>query len=337
MAGARETRTRRYALRLPLVGDDAVSLYQTLYFMSLVGGLAGLLSWALVSLVSPLVVTSAVPAISDVLASTLLGAFIGGFTVGFSDRWSGNRVLPRWIVSGTLVGMAAGLAAGLLQIPLSNRLSSGAPTLSRLLSWMIAGSFIGLGLGLRWFEVNRARVVHAAAGGLLGGLLGGIVFAGPATVPDLSQALGFVAVGVGICAGVTLAPILLRDGMLQFVSSGDARAQNKFGQTHKEWEIQQGDSYVMGSRSHDLAVSRYRPEIDIFLPDTAIAAKHAILFGKDGRFYLARHPDASDEPALARYQLRVRAKTVVKSVELHDRDDILIGRTALRFVTRKDK
>jgi len=312
-----------------------MSLYQTLYFMSLVGGVAGLLSWALTALVSALVVNRGFSAISDVISAALLGAFIGGFTVAFSDRWSGSRVIPRWVVSGTLIGMGAGLAAGLLQIPLTNTLVATAPTLSRVITWMLAGSLIGLGLGLRWIQVNRARAAHATAGGLIGGTLGGLVFAGPAIVPDLSQALGFVSVGVGICFGVTLAPILLRDGVLQFVSSGDARAQNKLGRSRKEWEIQQGDSYVVGSQSQDLSLSRYRPDIEVYVPDTAIAARHAILFGKDGRFYIARHPDAADQAAVARFQLRVRGKTVLKSAELRDKDDILVGRTALRFMTRR--
>jgi MFS family permease len=292
-----------------------MSLYQTLYFMSLVGGMAGLFSWVLVALVST-VLTNQPVWVSDLVPATILGVFIGGLTVGFSDHWSGNRVLPRWVVSGSLIGMVAGLAAGLLQIPITDNLSQQAPVLTRLIVWMLAGSFIGCGLGLRWAEVNPARVAHAFAGGLIGGALGGLIFAGLATsIPDLSQALGYVVVGIGICFGVTLAPILLRDGVLQFVSSGDARAQNKFGHKHKEWEIQQGDSYVIGSQSQDLSRSRYRPEIDVFIPDTGIASRHAILLGKGGRFFVARHPSASDEASIARYQLRVRGKTVVTSQE----------------------
>ena len=314
-----------------------MSLYQTLYFMSLVGGMAGLFSWALVALVSALPYNQP-PWTADLIAATILGAFIGGLTVGFSDHWSGNRVLPRWVISGTLIGMVAGLAAGLIQIPINKSLQDQSPVLTRLIAWMLAGSFIGCGLGLRWVGVNRARVAHAFAGGLIGGALGGVIFAGlSASVPDLSQALGYVFVGIGICFGVTLAPILLRDGVLQFVSSGDARAQSKFGRTHKEWEIQHGDSYVIGSQSQDMTRSRYRPEIDIFIPDAGIAARHAILLGKGGRFFLARHPNASDQASMAQFQLRVRGKTVVTSQELRSSDDILVGRTALKFVTRKEK
>lgn len=314
-----------------------MSLYQTLYYMSLVGGMAGLFSWALIALISVLLANQPIWA-SDLVSAAILGAFIGGLTVGFSDHWSGNRVLPRWVISGTFIGMAAGFAAGLVQIPITKGLEEQSPILTRLLAWMLAGSFIGCGLGLRWLGVNRARVAHAFAGGLIGGALGGLVFAGlAASVPDLSQALGFVCVGIGICFGVTLAPILLRDGVLQFVSSGDARAQSKFGKTHKEWEIQQGDSYVIGSQSQDMSRSRYRPEIDIFIPDAGIASRHAILLGKDGRFFLARHPNASDQASMAQFQLRVRGKTVMSSQELRGSDDILVGRTALKFVTRKEK
>jgi hypothetical protein len=201
---------------------------------------------------------------------------------------------------------------------------------------MTAGSLIGLGLGLRWIYVNRMRAAHAYVGGLFGGLIGGtIFFILGSRVPDLSQAVGFIVVGIGICFGVTFAPILLRDGVLQFVSSGDPRAQMKFGHSRKEWELQQGDSYTLGSQSQDLGLTRYRPDIEIFIPDAAIAACHAVLFGKNGRFYLARHPQAGGQSGLARYVLRVRGKTVTNSQELFNKDDILIGRTALKFVARR--
>src|SRR5262249_55753697 len=156
------------------------------------------------------------------------------------------------------IGLCAGLAGGLLQIPITRNLAS-SPLLTRLISWMLVGSFIGLGLGLRWIHVNKARAAHAYIGGLLGGALGALVFANLGSrIPDLPHAISFILVGVGICFGVTLAPILLRDGVLQFVSSGDARAQMKFGKARKEWELQQGDSYTIGSRSQDQSMTRYR-------------------------------------------------------------------------------
>lgn len=313
-----------------------MSLYQTLYYMSLVGSMAGLFSWGLVTLILAALPPLETIWVSDLIASTVLGGFIGGLTVAFTDRWSGSRVMPRWVVSGALIGIIAGLAAGGIQIPITNNLGEQAPVITRVIAWMLAGSLIGLGVGLRWVTVNSTRAAHAFAGGLLGGAMGGLLFAALGSrVPDLSQALGFVLTGVGICFGITLAPILLRDGVLQFVSSGDPRAQSKFGRSRKEWEVQQGDTYVIGSQSQDLSKTRYRPDVEIFIPDAAIAPRHATLFGRERRFYVARHPDAGGQAGLARYVLRVRGKTVTTSQELHDSDDILIGRTALKFVTRR--
>ena len=170
----------------------------------------------------------------------------------------------------------------------------------------------------------------------MGGAIGGLLFAGLGNrIPDLSQAMGYVLTGVGICFGVTVAPILLRDGVLQFISSGDARAQSKFGRAQKEWELQEGDSYLIGSQSQSASMTRYRPEVEIFIPDASIAPRHATLISREGRFYLSRHPDAAGQRGLARYVLRVRGKTVARSEEIRDTDDILVGRTALRFVSRK--
>jgi hypothetical protein len=313
-----------------------MSLSQSLYFMSLVGGMAGLFSWALATMATALIGVQETPWLSDSISAIALGGFIGGLTVGFSDWWSGHRVMVRWIVSGTLIGMCAGLIAGLIQIPFTRRLAENYPVFARLLTWMIAGSFIGLGLGLRWIDVNRLRAAHALAGGMLGATVGGTIFAGFGnSIPDLSLALGFLLTGVGISFGITFAPILLRDGLIQFVSSSDPRAQSKYGRSRKQWEVQDGDSYVIGSQTQDSSQTRYRPEIKIFIPDAAIAARHARLYGKEGRFYLARHADAAGRAALARYVLRVGGKTVTGFQELHDADDILIGRTALSFVAKR--
>lgn len=313
-----------------------MSLYQTLYFMSLAGGFAGLLSWGLTALLSATLLSSR-PALADLTAAAILGLMIGLLTVAFSDRWSGNRVVARYVLAGGGIGLIAGVLGGLAMIPITQNLGETLPFLARLLSWTLVGSLIGLGLGLRWVIANKMRVVHACLGGLVGGAIGGSLFhVLGSRIPDLTQALGFVLVGVGICFGVTLAPILLRDGILKFVSSGDARAQAKFGRSGKEWEIRQGDTLLVGSQSLDLNKTAFAVGVQVFIPDAAIAPRHAILFGKDGRFYIARHPDINNPQGLARYVLRVRGRTVTTSQELRAGDDILVGRTAIKFLTKKE-
>src|SRR5258708_35745717 len=149
--------------------------------------------------------------------------------VAFSDGYSGNRVMLRWILSGTLIGLVAGAIAGWADIPITNRLAASSPLATRLISWMLAGSLIGLGLGLRWIHVNRMRAAHAYVGGLFGGLLGGTIFAVVGSrIPDFSQAVGFIVVGIGICFGVTFSPLLLPDALPQFFLNGVPKPHIKF-------------------------------------------------------------------------------------------------------------
>ena len=100
--------------------------------------------------------------------------------------------------------------------------------------------------------------------------------------------------------------------------------------------MQDGDSYLIGNQTQVSSQTRYRPEVEIFIPDASIAPRHARLYGKEGRFYLAQHTDVAAEAGLARYVLRVGGKTVTGFRELHDSDDILIGRTALSFVAKRN-
>lgn len=312
-----------------------MGLYQSLYYMSLAGGMAGLFAWALAAVIAAALSNQPNVRVSDLLAVTLLGAFIGALGVAFSDRYSGRRISAKWVFFGMLIGIVCGGLAALIQMPITERLGEQAPILTRVIAWLLAGSLIGLGLGLRWITVNRTRAAHGYVGGLVGGALGGLMFAGLTELaPDLAQALGFMVLGAGICFGVTLAPMLMKGGVLLFVSSGDPRAQAKFGRGKKEWEVRQGDMYTVGSTSTEGA-AKAGPGSSIFIPDAAIAARHAVLFGKEGRFYVARHAEAGGQAGLARFVLRVRGKTVTTTQELRDNDDVLVGRTALKFTSRK--
>lgn len=303
--------------------------------MCLVGAMSGLGAWLVTTIVVSAVGLSQSTLLPDLIASAVLGMFLGGMAVGFSDRWSGNRTQPRFAIAGALTGLAAGGVASLLQWPIDAHIGQQSPLVARVSAWLLAGSLIGLGLGMRWFSVNPLRPVHAFVGGLVGGGLGGLLFSSVGSnAPDLSQATGFVLTGAGICFGITVTPMLLQAATLQFVSSGDARAHSKFGLASKEWDVQNGDSCLIGSRSAELSPTRYKPEIEIFIPDTRIAPRHAKLLAKNGRFFLCRHPDIASAGGLAHYVLRVRGRSVTDTAELHNNDDILIGHTALRFIAK---
>ncbi len=301
--------------------------------MSLAGGTAGLLAWAAQALLVLLIPAGSPVWPSAVIAAALLGGFIGSFTVAFDEKWAGNRVQLRWVTVGALIGFGAGLLSGAVHLPLRNALP-GALSLGTVLGWTVSGAMIGAGLGARWISVNHARLAHGMVGGMCGGFLGGLIFGTLSQwLPGISQAVAFVLTGAGISFGIAFAPILLRDAVLRFVNSGDPRATSKLGK--KEWAIQEGDSYVIGSQSADLSKTTYGREVDIYLPDGTVAPHHARIYGKDGRFYVTRHPELMSEAALRRFVLKVQNRSVTMPFELQDQMLIVVGRTTLMFVAKQ--
>ena len=237
---------------------------------------------------------------------------------------------------GFLFGGLAAVAATALNFLLAAGVSATSPVLYRLAAWALCFSLVGLGLGLRWAKSNLARVLHTYAGGLVGGLLGGLVFV--LFTPHLPAGVGMCGLmiaGAGTGFGSGIAPVLVREGVIRFVSSGDARAQNKLGKNKTLWDLDVEESYTLGSAQTAQSGSKFQQGADICIPDSAVAPRHAVVFSKDGRYFIARHPDAGGPEGIAKYVLRVKGKTVVSSQELHPADDVLIGRTALRFDSRK--
>jgi hypothetical protein len=311
-----------------------MSLRQTIYFMTLVGGLAGLLCWSVVVWISWM---------PDLVSATVLGVLIGGLTVMFSDRWSGEQVVARWVVCGVVIGFLAGVLSGGLQSWIGSGLIQ-EKRLAVILAWTVTGTLIGFGTGLRWISINKVRVLHALGGGMFGGLLGGIVFASWTLLPQLSggpwladlvRATGLITTGIGITCGVTVAPVLLRDGVLRFISSGDARAQNKYGRNNMEWALHDGDSYLAGSLGADATVTLYGHEVQIYIPDQMVNNRHAVIRGQRGHFFIEQHPENRGPQGQPLYPLQLRGQDILMRQELRNGDDVVIGQTLLRFETRK--
>jgi len=320
-----------------------VNLNQNVYFMSLVGGIAGLLCWGLTATISEIPAATLSGWVIVTIETTVMGTLIGGMTVGFADKWGGDRLLFRWVLMGVLLGMAAGAASGLINYPVQASLQAGAgvgvarDVVASVALWLITGALIGLVTGLRWASVNPFRAVHAMMGGMIGGTVGGLVFYFLGTHGEVFTALAYVLTGMGISLGVTLAPVLLRDGILQFISSGDPRAQNKYGSPRQEWLIQSGDRLIIGSQSADESQTRFTRDVQIYIPDAMAARRHAILYERKKQFFLQQHPDNVGQRGQPLSALQVDRANVVGTVELRDGDDVLIGQTLLRFCTTKKR
>lgn len=310
------------------------SLYRNIYFAALVGATAGLCAWGASSLLLVALGVTAGLWVPDTVAISVFSVFTAMTIFIYADA----AVCRRWrsIGLGLCLGMLAALVATTIVTLVRLRIQDGAPTLFRLLAWAVAGSASGAAVGLRWARSNRVRILHTYIGGLAGGLAGGLVFVllGP-HVPELSQACGFMLMGAGTGCGALLAPFSIRQGALEFISSGDARAQSKLGRSGNRWMLEHDERYLLGNLSNTDGPSVQNNGVDIFIPDASLAAQHAVLFSREGRYFVARHPDAGGAAGIAKYVLRVRNKTVVASDELHDLDDILVGKTSLRFSARK--
>lgn len=270
--------------------QEGRSFKQTVYFMSLVGGIAGVTCWVVAPLIAFALDVQSKAWVTVINFSTL-GMFIGGLSIGFNDKWLGDRVVGRWILTGALAGAAAGAVGGLLSL-LIQAAGSGATLLERGLSWMITGALIGFVISMRWFAVNKNRVLHGLIGGLFGGLLGGLAYStvGLFIRQDVAQALGYIITGGGITCGISLAPILFRKAVLEFVSSGDRKVLAKYARSRKEWEIHHGGKYTIGSLSAAHTHTMFTPEVQIFIPDQLVEEKHAVLLSKGGKYFVEPHP-----------------------------------------------
>jgi hypothetical protein len=319
-----------------------MNLKQTIYFMALVGAVAGLLTWFIQGTVADLATRSGLDvgqAQFTILVTTLMGMLIGGMTVGFADKWTADRVVFKFVLMGVILGAVAGLVGGLLYLPiLFSVIQTSASRVGGFiglpLTWLLAGGLIGLVTGLRWASINKLRSVHALIGGLVGGGLGGLLFTFLGN--DLIfQALAFMISGMGITLGVTLAPVLMRDGVVLFISSADPRAQNKYGSPQQQWLVQEGDRFVIGSLGSDRGQTMYGRPIDIYIPDAMVAKRHAYLYAREKRFYIQQHENNIGPQGQPLSALQVNNMNVVNARELRDGDEIVLGQTLLKFSSRR--
>ena len=121
----------------------------------------------------------------------------------------------------------------------------------------------------------------------------------PLLIPDfeIAQALGLILTGAGITLGISLAPILLRQGVLEFINSRDQMTMKKYAQSRKQWEIHEGGKYIIGSLTAAHTSTVFAPELSIFIPDQMVALRHAVVLARDRHYYLEPHPELRNRSA----------------------------------------
>jgi FHA domain len=281
------------------------------YYTAVLGALGGLLGWWIMGSV-------ATGAWNVWLAYPLVGAGLGlciGGCVAATDGALIKRSAKRALRDG-LLGGAAGALAGLIGLLLAELgfLGSGGGFVGRALGWMLLGGFIGLSDLLVYRRLNRA--LYGALGGLGGGLLGGALYEGLTQLFRVQSDQVQVIVGggglilLGACIGM-LIPLAR-----QVLSRGELRVLN-------------GEQAGLVREVTDTAsIGRY-DGCDLYLPDAAVAWRHALVRRTAQGFAMQVHAEAGREAIIGEQRLAPGETAVLRGGER-----IWLGETAIEFIGR---
>jgi hypothetical protein len=281
------------------------------YYSAVLGALGGLLGWWIVGSV-------ATGAWNVWLAYPLVGAGLGLWIGGCVAATDGAvikrsaRPALRDGLRGALAGAAAGLI-GLLLAELSF-LAVGAGFAGRAIGWMLLGGFIGLAEPLLARQLNRAR--YGALGGLAGGLLGGLLYEGLTRMylaqSDRAQIVvggaGLILLGACIGALIPLARQVLARGELRVLNGEQAGLVREITDT--------------------ATLGRY-DGCDLYLPDPAVAWRHALIRRTDQGFAVQVLSEAERGATVGERRIGPGETAMLRGGER-----IWLGETALEFVGR---
>jgi hypothetical protein len=244
-----------------------------------------------------------------------LGLCIGGCvaaTDGALIKRSGARALRDGLAGG-----AAGALAGLLGLLLAEVgfLGIGGGLVGRTLGWMALGGFIGLSDLLVSWRLNRA--IYGGIGGLAGGFLGGALYEALTQLFRAQSDRAQVVVGgvglimLGACIGA-LIPLAR-----QALSRGELRVLN-------------GEQAGLVREVTDSATIGRYDGCDLYLPDAAVAWRHALVRRSGQGFAVEVLPQSE-----AGVTVGDRRLAPGEAAPLHGGERIWLGQTVVEFVGRR--
>jgi hypothetical protein len=183
--------------------------------------------------------------------------------------------------------------------------------LSRGLVWAVAGMAMGLGQGIALR--SKRMVLNGLLGGLVGGLLGGLLFdpifelfqrrSAQFVGGELSRAVGFMVIGLGVGLMIGIVELLARDAWLKMLVGPLA-----------------GKEFVLFKNPTVIGSS---PKADIYLfKDPEVDPTHALLHAVGDGY------EVEDRAGSGRTLLNGRP---VRRAHLENGDQLRIGRTVLSF------
>jgi hypothetical protein len=276
-------------------------------------------------------------------------------TISISNMTSYLHGLP---ANMSLAGGTAGLLAWATQALLVFLIPVGSPAWSSaVLAAALLGGFIGgftVAFDEKWAG-NRVQARWVAMGALIGliaGMLSGAVHlplraALPGALP-LGTVLGWMVSGALIGAGLGARWISVNRARLAHGMVGGMCGGFLGGlvfATLSQWlpGISQAVAFVLTGAGISFGIAfapiLLRDAVLRFVnsgdPRGSVAARHARIYGRDGRFYVTRHPDVMSEAGLRRFVLKAQNRSITTPYELRDQTLIVIGRTTLMFIAKQ--
>lgn len=281
------------------------------YYSAVLGALGGLLGWWIIG---------SIPTgswnvwLAYALVGAGLGFWIGG-CVAATDGAVVKRSFRPALLDG-LRGALAGTLAGIVGLLLAELifLAIGAGFIGRALGWMLMGGSLGMADPLLRRQFNRAR--YGLLGGLAGGLLGGLLYeeltqifrAQSDRIQIVIGGIGLILLGAAIGALIPLAR--------QALSRGELRVLN-------------GEQAGLVREVTDTASLGRYDGCDVYLPDPAVAWRHAIVRRTEAGFAMQVLSDAKQGVLIGSQMLRPG-----ESTPLHSGQQIYLGETLIEFVGR---
>ncbi len=197
-----------------------------IYFNAVLGGIGGLVGWALATALAALF-----SGLNVYARDALLGLGVGlaiGTAIGSTDGLVASRSLRR-LRQGMAYGAALGALGGVVGLVLGEVIFglAGGGVWPRAVGWATFGALVGTSDGFAWRM--PARIRYGILGGLLGGLVGGSTYerlvvtligrsGNRALALAWGGAVGLIIVGACIGALVGLVESLLRKAWLRFLN-----------------------------------------------------------------------------------------------------------------------
>jgi hypothetical protein len=252
------------------------------------------------------------------LASVAIGAGIGASIGALVAAVDGAMIKrsSRRALSNAFTGAMAGVLGGLLGLLLGQAsfLALGGGFIGRPIGWMLLGLFVGLGELVVSRRLRRAS--YGALGGLVGGLVGGLIYEGLtqlfiAQSDDVQSWVGgFGLALMGACIGALIA------FTRQALSHGELRVLTG----RREGTVREiSDSTTIGSYDG----------CDVYLPDAALARRHALVQRGQHGFSIKLLPEAAAGASISGQPIGLGQERA-----LQNGDIIQLGSTQLQFIGR---